>query len=235
MPNKFVDGYGVIKKGGQVFFLLTRLILQFILLQAAAAVQIAEILSRLGPVGANLILKTVVAGAGGSYTGNAEGIGLEAQQRKTSNHSKKGPLVDVQQDKEMEISSLEASERSGAVGVEGNVGGSTTKSKKRSKKTKENDVQFSIHVNEKLIRFCKFYKDTRDCNPLGSMAAFVRKNYYNDMYERCEDNEAFAIWWSRKQASLKERIKVKRTNIMSAMHKTFKCKFCWRRDWERCW
>jgi hypothetical protein len=175
----------------------------------------------------------VVAGARGGYGGNVEENGLEGQERNPNAQAEKGPVVEVQEEKEMEISSLEASERSGVSGVEGSVGGSTKKTKKRNKKPKENDVQFSIHVNEKLIRFCKFYKDTRDCNPQGSMAAFVRKNFYNDIYEKCDDYDEFATWWSRKQASLKERIKVKRTNIMSAMHKTFKCELYVRGDCRR--
>ncbi len=54
------------------------------------------------------------------------------------------------------------------------------------------------------------------------MAIFVRKHYYNDMHEKCEDDAGFVSWWYGVQGSLQERIKVKRTNIMSAIHKTFK-------------
>jgi len=184
----------------------------------------------------------VVAGAGASHSGNV-GLesGIESNQLNQMKHKRSGPVLDIQQEKEVEISSLEASEKSGKSGKSGGTGvnesvqGRTTKSKKRSKKKVELDVRFSIHVNEKLIRFCKFYKDTRDCNPQGNMAIFVRKHYYNDMHEKCEDDAGFVSWWYGVQGSLKERIKVKRTNIMSAIHKTFKGESQRRGDGEGWW
>ena len=56
------------------------------------------------------------------------------------------------------------------------------------------------------------------------MGAFVRKHHYNDLYVNCDDNDGFAVWWAWKQSSLKERIKVKGTNIMSSVYKVFKGK-----------
>jgi hypothetical protein len=81
-----------------------------------------------------LILKTVVAGTRGGCVGNVEGNVLQAQELKTSNQGEKGPVVAVQEEKEMEISSLEASERSGAVSIEGSVGESIKKYKKGKKR-----------------------------------------------------------------------------------------------------
>lgn len=146
-----------------------------------------------------------------------------------------GMFVNVQKVGEMEISSIEASERSGVPSKDGNTGSGKGK-KKKSRKTNETDVQFSIHVNEKLIRYCKFYKESRDSNPKGSMGAFVRKHYYSDLsYVKCDDNDGFAVWWARKQKSLKERIKVKRTNIMSSVYKVFKGKQTVLQGDVNCW
>ena len=42
------------------------------------------------------------------------------------------------------------------------------------------------------------------------------------MYENVDDDDIFSGWWERKQACLKEQVKVKRTNIMSAVQKAYK-------------
>ena len=101
---------------------------------------------------AGLLLKSVVK-EGAIMGGSGDGL-LEKQTegrivpapRKDAVVQKKGNgmFVDAHIVGEMEISSLDKSERS------------SKGKKKKTRKTNETDVQLSIHVNEKLIPYCKF-------------------------------------------------------------------------------
>jgi hypothetical protein len=133
---------------------------------------------------------------------------------------KKNVVPEVEIEKGVEVSSWNESEMSMKKRKSEKNGG-----KRKKKKSKEVDPQFAGHINEQLIRYCKFYSQTRDSNPNSNMAKFVRERYYSDMYENSKDDAVFIDWWTRKQCCLKERIKVKRANMMSAVQRLFKGKW----------
>ena len=74
-------------------------------------------------------------------------------------------------------------------------------------------------MNEKVIRYCKYYVDSRDSSPHNELALFVKADFYNDKYTVDGD---FQGWWDPNCINLKTRIKTKRVNLMGNVSRIFK-------------
>jgi hypothetical protein len=95
---------------------------------------------------------------------------------------------------------------------------------KRKKKSRGGDVNTALTtlVNERLIRYCKYYVETRDGDGGAEMAEFVKIHFFDERFTN--EKQEFIGWWTLNRAEIKYRIKVKRTNIMGMMHRAFKSK-----------
>jgi hypothetical protein len=95
------------------------------------------------------------------------------------------------------------------------------KSKKSKKKAGESDTQLTLFVNEKLIRYCKYYVDGRDSSPHKEVALFVKKFFFDKRYLV---NGDFEGWWEAACLEIKPKIKTKRVNLMGNVSRIFKGK-----------
>jgi hypothetical protein len=92
---------------------------------------------------------------------------------------------------------------------------------RKKKSQKGNDTNLTVFVNDKLIRYCKYYEEGRDSSSDAEMAMFVKESYFQ---KRFSEKVNFQEWWSTTKIDVKTRIKTKRVNMMGTMSRVFKGK-----------
>jgi hypothetical protein len=128
-------------------------------------------------------------------------------------------VAEVVMASEVEISSLDSLK-----GMEGN---NKMKKRRKRKKIMIGDTSLTVFINDKVIRYCKYFDEGRDSSTDNPLAIFVRENFFE---KRFEDTIDFGGWWSLARLDIKVKIKTKRVNLMGNMSRAFKGMEKWARD-----